>query len=111
YSAGYRPGETTVVSFGTGRFIRKQDPHLITGWLSWVLDTLLHAPEEQQTEIVARHYSQSVLFRLEPDLPANIDMDDIGSIPELEELGEQFAARVDWDAILSGRETEFRVIP
>jgi uncharacterized protein len=111
YAQGYRPEETTIVSFGTGRFLSKADPHLIMSWLDWVLDTLLHSPQDQQTEIVARHYPQTVFYRLEPDLPADIDMDDVGRIGELEAAGREFAERVDWEAMLRGADTEFRVRP
>ena len=111
YSDGYQPDQTTVISFGTGRFVRKSDPHMITDWLSWVLDALLHSPEEQQTVLVARHYPETVFYRLEPDLAADIEMDDIARIGELETMGQQFAARIDWDAMLRGDETQFRVAP
>lgn len=111
YSEGYRPEETTVISFGTGRFPGKSDPHSITQWLTWVLDAMLHSPEEQQTEIVARHYPETIFYRLEPELPADIDMDDIDRIGDLEAAGARFAARVDWDAMLRGEDTEFRVRP
>jgi hypothetical protein len=111
YSQGYRPAETTVISFGTGRFPKKEDPHCITGWLNWVVNTTLHAPMEQQTEIVARHYSDATFYRLEPPLPGDIDMDDIDQIGELESAGNEFAGRVDWDAMLRGDVTEFRVKP
>ncbi len=109
YSQGYRPEETTIVSFGTGRFIRKADPRFLTGWLDWVLEAMLHAPEEQQTEIVARHYPAAAFYRLEPSLPKDIDMDDIGCIGELEETGRVFCAGVDWPAMLEGYATPFRV--
>jgi hypothetical protein len=111
YSRGYSPENSTVISFGTGRFISKSDPRLITSWLDWVLDTMLHAPQEQQTEIVARHYPAAAFYRLEPDLPSDIDMDDVGRIGELEALGANFAQRVDWAAMLAGYETPFRVSP
>ena len=69
-------------------------------WLAWVLDALLHSPEEQQTELVARHFAESAFHRFEPQLPADIDMDDIGRIADLEEAGKRFAEEVDWDLIL-----------
>jgi hypothetical protein len=109
YSPGYQPAETTVVSFGTGRFVRKQDPRLITDWLNWVLDALLHAPEEQQTELVARHYPEATFYRLEPNLSEDIEMDDIGRIGDLETMGRQFADQIDWNAMLRGDDTAFRV--
>lgn len=111
YSQGYRPEETTVISFGTGRFARKDDPCSIIGWLNWVVDTSLHAPLEQQTEIVARHYPAATFYRLEPQLPGDIDMDDIGRIGDLERVGNEFAELVDWDAMLRGDDTRFRVKP
>jgi hypothetical protein len=111
YSRGYSPENSTVISFGTGRFISKSDPRLITSWLDWVLDTMLHAPQEQQTEIVARHYPAAAFYRLEPDLPSDIDMDDVGRIGELEALGANFVQRVDWAAMLAGYQTPFRVSP
>lgn len=55
---GYRPGETTTVSLGTGRYIApaKQMPSWIGSWLEWVLGELLESPGEQQTEITWRHF-------------------------------------------------------
>jgi patatin-like phospholipase/acyl hydrolase len=111
YSQGYQPRETTVISFGTGRFERKSDPRGIAGWLNWVVDTTLHAPQEQQTEIVARHYSDAILYRLESPLQEAIGMDDIERIGELETAGRQFAGEVDWEAMLRGGQTRFRVKP
>jgi hypothetical protein len=100
-----------VVSFGTGRFVRQADPRLITDWLTWVLNALLHSPGEQQTELVARHFPESTFYRLEPTLSADIEMDDISRIADLEATGKQFATQVDWDAMLRGDDTPFRVPP
>jgi len=111
YCEGYRPRETTVISFGTGRFEHRDDPRSIAGWLNWVVDTTLYAPQEQQTEIVARHYSDAVFYRLEPGLKADIGLDEIGRISTLESVGRQFAEEVDWGAMLRGEETRFRVKP
>jgi len=102
YTPGYFPEETTIVSFGTGRFVKESNPNSIADWLSWVLDAMLHAPEEQQSEIVARHYPQARFYRLDPVLSANIEMDDIARIGELEQMGAQFAEQIDWNAILCG---------
>jgi uncharacterized protein len=101
YTPGYDPAQTTIVSFGTGQFIKKMDPKLITEWLSWVLDALLHSPGEQQTELVERHFTTSKFFRFEPDLPQDIDMDDIERIGELEAVGKKLAETVDWNAVLA----------
>jgi len=101
YSPGYCPCDTTVVSFGTGRFVRKQDPHSITDWLSWTVDALLNAPEEQQTELVSRHYPDAAFFRLDPELSENVEMDDIARIGELEAMGREFSAKIDWRKMLN----------
>jgi patatin-like phospholipase/acyl hydrolase len=109
YSQRYRPEETIIISFGTGRFEKKADPHSILDWLGWVTDTMLHAPQEQQTELVARHYSRATFYRLEPELPAAIDMDDIGRIGDLEEAGKKFAELIDWSVLFRGEDCSFRV--
>ncbi|HLK65157.1 MAG TPA: patatin-like phospholipase family protein [Bryobacteraceae bacterium] len=109
YSNGYQPRHTTVVSFGTGRFPRQSDPRRFTDWLTWTLDALLHSPEEQQTELVARHYPEAIFYRLEPQLEDNIEMDDVTRVSELESIGRKFAALVDWKAMLRGDDTPFRV--
>jgi patatin-like phospholipase/acyl hydrolase len=109
YSQDYLPEQTTVISFGTGRYTKNADPHALTSWLDWVLDTMLHSPQEQQTELVARHYPKTTFYRLEPELPADIDMDDISRIGDLETVGKSFAGGVDWSAMLRGEETRFMV--
>jgi hypothetical protein len=107
FSQGYGPAETTVVSFGTGRIREHADPHFILSWLTWVVDTVLHAPEEQQTQLVARHYPDALLYRLDPLLAEDIDLDDVTRIGELEAAGRLFADQVDWPAMLEGRPTPF----
>lgn len=116
YTPGYAPRETTVISLGTGRFLFDQHPKGILGWLEWILGELLRSPGEQQTEIVYRHYTEIVFYRLDPDiqtldpgLKKAIDMDDVESIEQLHRYGEQFAALIDWPAILAGTDTTFRV--
>ena len=60
--------------FGTGRFFKLSDPRLITQWLNWVLEALLQAPERRAAnQIVARHYSEAILYRLMP-IPADMNM-------------------------------------
>jgi hypothetical protein len=100
YSPGYSPADTTIVSFGTGRFIKKSNPKLVTDWLDWVLDTLLHSPCDQQTELVRRHYPEALFHRFEANLPSDIDMDDIDRIGDLEQVGRTFAAKLDWEQVL-----------
>ena len=50
---------------------------------------------------MARHYSSATFNRLEPDLPAATDMDDVGRIGDLEEAGKKFAGLLDWSFVIS----------
>jgi hypothetical protein len=103
YSPGYAPADTTVVSFGTGRFFKKADPKLIMDWLHWVLNALLESPGEQQTELVERHFPLAAFHRFGPTLPSDIEMDDIARIGDLEQVGRALAAQIDWEKILAGK--------
>ena len=100
YYDDFTPADTRVVSLGTGYFPpgNKVPPGLI-GWLEWTVNALLDAPEDQQTEIVNRHFP-GILKRFDWQLPKPIDMADTGSIQELEHFGNQVAAGMDWPAIL-----------
>jgi patatin-like phospholipase/acyl hydrolase len=116
YTNLYRSEETTIVSLGTGRFVDERQPAWIGAWLEWVLAELLRSPGEQQTELVQRHFSLATFYRLDPDfklldptLEHAIPLDGVGSIERLRQYGEQFAALIDWEAILLGADTTFRV--
>jgi hypothetical protein len=115
YTGEYQAEETTIISLGTGRFIEGRRPTWIGSWLSWVLGELLHSPGEQQTELVQRHFYQSLFYRLDPDFKAldpsyrDIPLDDVGSVDRLRQYGEDFSALIDWNAILSGTDTTFRI--
>lgn len=116
YTDAYRPEESLMVSLGTGRLMDRTRPTWIGSWLEWILAELLRSPGEQQTQIVYRHFPQMPLYRLDPDFhdldpgrKINIPLDDVGSIDRLVRYGEQFAERIDWPAILEGRDTTFRI--
>jgi predicted acylesterase/phospholipase RssA len=107
----YTPQETTVVSLGTGRFVPTAMPGNIWDWFNWVIGQLLASPDEQQTEIVQRHFRQTPFYRLDLKLPQDIAMDDVGSIALLVQLGQRFADTIDWNGILAATETAFRIGP
>lgn len=116
YAEGYTASKLTVISFGTGRFLREARPGWIGGWLSWILDELLESPGEQQTELVHRHYPQARFYRLDPDihklapsLRGEIRLDAIDRIDELWEIGQRFADQIDWPAIIAGTDQQYRV--
>ena len=101
YYDDFTKEETRVVSLGTGYFPTGNTvPSGLLGWLNWTIGALLDAPEEQQTELVNRHFP-GILQRFDQLLPNAIDMADTDSIPLLLKLGQQFAATFDWKTILA----------
>ena len=109
YTSGYRPEDTLTVSLGTGRFKKRKQPRWIGAWLEWVLAELLASPGEQQTEITQRHFPEMTFYRIDTELNENIGLDDSRKIDRLLEYGEKLAELIDWEAILAGTETRFRI--
>jgi len=100
YDEGFTPADTRVISLGTGFFPRGTAvPRGLPGWLGWTVDALLEAPQEQQPELVKRHFP-GVLERYNWQLPSNIDMADTSAIPTLSAIGQQAALGMDWKTIL-----------
>jgi len=101
YYDDFTPADTRVVSLGTGTFAAgDRIPSGLLGWLQWTVDALLDAPEEQQTEIVNRHFPPGMLQRFDWELPHAIDLADTSAIPELVTIGKKAAAGMDWKTIL-----------
>lgn len=101
YYDDFSVADTTVISLGTGFFPAGNTvPKGFLGWLEWTVDALLDAPEDQQTELVNRHFP-GILQRFDWQLPKPIDMADTASIPELAAIGRQAAAAMDWTKILA----------
>lgn len=109
YTPDYEPAETLTVSLGTGRFKKRRQPRWIGAWLEWVLAELLASPGEQQTEITHRHFPDMAFYRIDLELKENIGLDDVSKIELLLEYGEKLAEMIDWEAILAGTETRFRI--
>ena len=109
YTLDYKPEETITVSLGTGRFSKRKQPRWIGAWLEWVLAELLASPGEQQTEITHRHFPQMIFYRIDTELQENIRLDDTDRIGRLLEYGEKLAEMIDWEAILAGTATQFRI--
>lgn len=96
----FDPGQTRVISLGTGYYpAGTAEPHGLLGWTQWAVDALLNAPEEQQTELVKRHWP-GILQRLDWQLPRAIGLADTSAIPELVNLGQYGAAGLNWSRIL-----------
>jgi predicted acylesterase/phospholipase RssA len=109
YSEGYSPSDTVIVSLGTGHHTSLANPTWILKWLTWTLGELLDSAGEQQTALVERHFAQTPFYRLQPVLPRSIGGDSVESVPELYEIGQRFAAQIDWEPILAGEDSPFRI--
>lgn len=109
YASGYSPEDTVTVSLGTGRFISKKRPNWIWSWLDWVLGQLLESPGEQQTEIAWRQFQEMTFYRVDTELEEDIALDDAGRVEQLREVGERLADLIDWEAILAGADSPFRI--
>ena len=100
YYDSFTIADTRVISLGTGFFPPgNQTPSGLLGWLEWTVGALIDAPEEQQTQIVNRHFP-GLMQRFDWKLPQAIDMADTGSIPQLVAIGKQAASAMDWPSIL-----------
>ncbi len=109
YTPDYKPEETLTVSLGTGVFKNRKEPRWIGAWLAWILAELLESPGEQQTEITHRQFPQMTFYRIDTELMEDIELDDTRQIERLVKYGEQLAEQIDWNAILAGTETHFRM--
>ena len=120
YSAGrYPPGETRLLSFGTGSRPHRIDAMKanILQWGLWSLSESLEDANEWQTYVTRKEYDQTgrvdlrryqidlatdVLQELEISLPSNreaddLDMDAVWAIDVLENIGRAFADRIDFE--------------
>jgi hypothetical protein len=120
YSGGaYPPGDTRMLSFGTGR-----SPHPLQAdrasffdWAQWVLTEMLEDTADWQTYVTRREYDESgridlrrynldlapdVMRLLGVEVPPGQDVSRIGldavwAVELLTEIGRAFAARIDFD--------------
>jgi hypothetical protein len=50
-----------------------------------------------------------IFYRIDTELRENIGLDDASKIERVVEYGKRLAEKIDWEAILAGTETEFRI--
>jgi len=101
YYDDFDQADTRVISLGTGYFpTGNTAPKGLLGWLEWTIGALVDAPEDQQPELVNRHFP-GVMKRFDWLLPHAIDMADTGSIATLVQVGQQVAQGMDWNSILN----------
>lgn len=116
----FLPGETRMLSFGTGRLPHAIDARKanILDWGLWVLEEMLEDSSDWQTYITWREYGQAgridfrryqldltpaVMQELGVRIPPGVDlgsmgMDAVWAVELLEQIGRAFADRIDFDA-------------
>jgi hypothetical protein len=132
YSAGlYPPGDTLMLSFGTGRRPHPIDARSasILKWGIWVLAETMEDAGEWQTYVTRREYegtaridlrryqldlTSSVMRDLGITVPEGVDVTEIGldavwAADLLEDIGRAFAARIDFN-IADGLVLETRLL-
>ncbi len=115
----FLPGETRLLSFGTGRHPHRIDADKanLLQWARWSLDEILEDAADWQTYVTRREYDLSgeldfrryqldlapdVMQLLGVEIPSGVDVSAIGldavwAVELLESIGRSFAARIDFD--------------
>jgi hypothetical protein len=120
YSAGtYPPGDTRMLSFGTGRTPHPIDAHKASflQWGEWAISEMLEDASEWQSFVTNLEYDGSgridfrrynldlapdVMDQLGVEVPPGKDVTDIGldavwAVDLLQDIGRTFARRIDFD--------------
>lgn len=96
---GWDPGETTLISLGTGR-----DPHFMQpdqvkkfyawDWLRPVLGAFMQSADDQQIHLVDTFFGDLDFRRFQVDLREPIAMDDVSKMDELDAYGEKLGQKI-----------------
>lgn len=96
----FLPRSSRMVSLGTGYYpASNHAPKGLMATVEWVTSTLVDSAEDWVDNAVERQWP-GLLQNFNPELPRNIDLADVGSIPELLQIGETIAGEMDWTQIL-----------
>ena len=93
------PGETTLISLGTGRYpdtLQPGDADRFWAW-DWIVPVLggfLQSADDQQVHLVRTFFEQLDFRRFQVDLRRPIPMDDVSNIPELTEYGDELGRKI-----------------
>jgi predicted acylesterase/phospholipase RssA len=99
FCLGWKPEETTLLSFGTGRgpaVLKPGEPQRLAAWdwLDPVLDGFLNSASDQQVRLVETFFNRLDFRRFQVDMSEVLEMDDPGSIPVLIEYGAQMGQMI-----------------
>lgn len=99
YYLDWDPGETTLISLGTGR-----DPHTLEpgaaihfrvwDWLGPILGAFLESAQDQQVHLVNTFFNELDFRRFQVDTDERIGMDDTSKIPALAEYGQEMGRMI-----------------
>jgi predicted acylesterase/phospholipase RssA len=94
FCLGWKPEETTLLSFGTGRSpnaVRPGEPRHFEAWdwLDPVLDAFLTSASDQQVRLVDTFFKKLDFRRFQVNMSEALPMDDPGAIPLLLEYGSE----------------------
>jgi len=87
------PGETTLLSFGTGREPYQYDSRKAGNfwpweWLTRIFGVFLHSAEDQQVHLVETFFEKMDFRRFQVDLQEPIGMDEVGFMNRLLDYGD-----------------------
>lgn len=99
FCLGWKPEETTLLSFGTGRSpnaVQPGEPARFQAWdwLDPVLDAFVTSASDQQVRLVDTFFKKLDFRRFQVDLKNPLPMDDPGVIPALVEYGTQMGRMI-----------------
>ena len=94
FCLNWDPAETTLISFGTGRFPSGLKPGQANklwpwNWLDPILGAFLQSADTQQVHLTATLFKGLDFRRFQVDLRENIGMDRADKIPELTVYGDE----------------------
>jgi patatin-like phospholipase/acyl hydrolase len=96
----FSPRACRVISLGTGYYPASDDaPSGLTGTIGWLTSTLIDSSEDWVDNAVERQWP-AILNNFNPELPRDIDIADMGAIPDLLTIGQEMAAGIDWTTLL-----------
>jgi patatin-like phospholipase/acyl hydrolase len=94
------PAQTRLVSLGTGFYPASNTPPKgLIDTIGWATDTLVDTSEDWVDRAVERQWP-GVKQKFDWQLPSDIAMDDLASIPALVAAGQTAAASIDWHELL-----------
>ncbi len=99
YCLQWKPEETTLLSFGTGRdpsHYRPEDAGRMPAWdwINPIFNAFLSSAADQQVHLVNNFFPALDFRRFQVDLTQSVEMDDTRQIPQLIRYGEELGRKL-----------------